>query len=282
MRILMLAIMILGMALVVPVAAQTVQIELASAENGATVQPGATIDWTINFAVLTETGVEGLALLSVDLVQDDGNPDFLDIPPADSVPAAMTNFSRPAGICNAGETEPVTGYTGLQRGTPGRQNLLQIGGAQNTLGMAMDPGTGIAENAAVTTGVGQSGSMVLASGSFEAPLVEGTYTFRLQTGIANVLATPGAPPPPYSPVVEANVVPLLLGADEITFIVEICQPCDANCDEKLDGHDVQSFVDALLGAGTPCSSCAADLDGNSSVDTDDIAAFLDCLIPPGS
>ncbi len=280
MRILTLTIAILGMTLATPATAQTVQIELASPQNGTTVEPGTTIEWTINFNVLTETGIEGLALLSVDLAQDNDNPGYLDIPPADAVPAHMTNFSRPAGICNPGETTPATGYTGLQRGTPGRQNLLQIGGAQNTLGQAMAPGTGVAENAVVETGVGQSGALVLASGSFQAPSAEGEYVFRLQTGVANVLTTPGDPPPPYSPVVEANVVPTLLGAEEITFTVEVCQPCDANCDAKFNGLDVQSFVDALLGTGTPCSSCAADLDGNETVDENDIAAFLDCLIPP--
>ena len=124
----------------------TVTVMLDSGQDGQVVPPESTVDWTITFSVSTGDN-EGLALLSCDLVQNAGNPALFDIPPADGVPSAMTTFSRPDGICNPGETDPNTGYIGSQRGTSGQMNLRQIGGAQNTLGEALAPGSGIGENA---------------------------------------------------------------------------------------------------------------------------------------
>src|SRR5262245_10872253 len=128
----------------VPLAAQTVTLSLSSPQNGGAVEPGAIINWSIAFAVSAGNNA-GLALLSVDLVQAAANPAKLDIPPASAVPAAMSNFSRPAGISNPGETNPVTGYVGVQRGVAGQKNLRQIGGAQNTFGQARPPGSGVAQ-----------------------------------------------------------------------------------------------------------------------------------------
>src|SRR5262245_13314534 len=116
-----------------PVFAQTVSLSLSSPQNGQTVSPGATINWTIAFTVWAANN-QGLALLSTDLVQDDTNPDLFDLSPASGVPAPMSNFSRPAGVSNPGETNPATGYIGVLRGNPGERNVIQIGGAQNTFG----------------------------------------------------------------------------------------------------------------------------------------------------
>lgn len=268
--------LLIGLALAAPALAQTVTVTLTSPQNGQSLAPGATVNWTAQFTVSTGDNA-GLALLAVDLAQDNANPAFLDIPPADFVPAAMANFSRPAGICNEGESNPTTGYTGVQRGTAGRRNLVQIGGAQNTFGQTLPPSTGVAQNAVVTPGVGQSGATLLASGSFLAPATSGAYTFRLQNVITNVLTGVNAPPA-FSPVTAAPNIDT--SGATISFSVAPCNACDTNCSGGNNGADIQAFVNRLLGVGTPCSSCAGDLNNSGTVTSDDIALFVACLIAP--
>ena len=127
-----------AVALVGTAAAQTVTVDLVSSVDGTTIAPGATVDWQIDFSVSSGDNA-GLALLIADLNQDAGNPETLDLPPASGVPGAMSNFSRPDGISNPGEGTPTTGYPGVQRGTPGALNLVQIGGAQNTINQFFAP-----------------------------------------------------------------------------------------------------------------------------------------------
>lgn len=256
--------------------AQTVTVSLTSPQNGASVAPGATINWSIDFSVSTGDNA-GLALLTIDLIQAPPNPATLDIPPAGAVPVAMTNFSRPAGISNPGESNPTTGYIGVQRGTTGQKNLKQIGGAQNTCGQALTTGGGVGVNATVVGGVGQSGSVNLASGSFAAPSVDGTYGFQLENGIANVLTAVNAPPQ-FSPVVSAGVT---LAAPSFSFTVATvpCDACDVNCDGHNDGSDIATFVTTILTASPPgCSPCAGDTNDSGGVNDGDIAAFVDCLL----
>jgi len=258
--------------------AQTATMSLTSPQNGTTVNPGDTIDWTIEFSVSSGDNL-GAALVAVDLVQDNENPATLDIPPAAAVPAAMSDFSRPNGISNPGESDPTTGYTGLQRGTPGEQNLLQIGGAQNTLGQTLPPGSGVAEAAVVTGGVGQSGNVILATGSFQAPAAPGTYTYRIQTPLVNVLTAVNAPPA-FSPVISLDPTDISLAPFSITFTIDgACDPCDVNCDGSVNGSDIATFVAAVQpGAPAGCSPCAGDTDNNGSVQLADIANFVNCLL----
>ena len=56
--------------------------------------------------------------------------------------------------------------------------------------------------------------------------------------------------------------------------------CDANCDGQVDGRDVQSFVNAMLGAPPPqgCSACALDANADGSVTPADTPAFAACLL----
>jgi hypothetical protein len=226
-------------------AAQTVTLTLSSSQNGQVVAPGATIDWTIALTVSAGDNA-GLALLVTDLVQDPNNPELLDIPPADGVPTGMSNFSRPDGITNPPETDPVTGYVGVQRGASGAMDVRQIGGGQNNFGVALAAGSGIAENASVVSGVGQSGSQELASGSFAAPSAPGTYEFHLAGAIANVFTQVNTPPTP-SPVVAAAVD---ASAGSFTFAVE------APCPGDLDGNNTVDLDDLTLllqNFGTACA-----------------------------
>ncbi|RMF71737.1 MAG: hypothetical protein D6744_17545, partial [Planctomycetota bacterium] len=227
----------------------------------------------------------GLALLAADLVQDPNNPASLDIPPASGVPAPMSNFSRPDGVSNPGETDPTTGYIGVQRGTAGAMNLIQIGGGQNNTGVAQPPGTGVAENATMVGGVGQSGAETLASGSFSAPSVDGVYTFSLDNVIANVIATLNSPPN-FSPVVAANVV---LANQSITFTVSSAGVCGPGCGDASGDADVDDDCDvdltdlAVLLSDFDCTSgCVADTDGDGDTDLTDLArvlSFFDATCP---
>lgn len=255
---------------------QTVTLSLSSPQNGTTVAPNATINWSIDYSVSTADNA-GLALLTVDLTQAPANPAKLDIPAADAVPAAMANFSRPAGICNPGETNLTTGYIGVQRGTAGEKNLRQIGGALNTFGQARPPGSGIAENATVTSGIGQSGSITLASGSFAAPATPGVYYYQLENPIANLL-TMVNPLPQHSPVVSATVN---LAAASIGFnvISPPCNACDVNCDGRNDGRDIGGFVTALQPSPPAgCSPCAGDTNNSGGISDADITTFVACLL----
>lgn len=79
--------------------AQTAAIDISSPQDGVQLLPGNTIFWTITAGISTGDNA-GLALISMDLMQVPTNPDRFDIPPADSVPPGMDNFSRPQGISN--------------------------------------------------------------------------------------------------------------------------------------------------------------------------------------
>lgn len=252
--------------------AQTVTVSLTSSEDGMTVSPGATINWQIAFTTSTGDNA-GLALLIADLEQDAGNPGTLDIPPAGSVPGAMANFSRPAGISNPGELNPATGYVGVQRGTMGALNLVQIGGGQNTFGVAQPGGTGIAENANVVGGVGQSGSVVLASGSFAAPATDGDYTFNMTNVIANVVDTLNTPPA-FSPVVAASVA---TGSNSFSFTVSAGGGCSAACmGADVDGDCDVDLTDlgVLLGDFGCTGGCAGDTDNDGDTDLTDLGVLL--------
>ncbi len=257
--------------------AQTVTLSLASPHDGTSVLPGATIDWSISFTVSTGDNA-GLALVSTDLVQEPNNPATLDIPPADAVPVAMDNFSRPDGISNPGESNPTTGYIGVQRGTPGALDIRQIGGGQNTFGVAQAAGVGVAENANVVGGVGQSGAVTLASGSITAPLTEGSYSFALTGAVANTLDSV-ATPPDHSPVSAATVG---YGARRIVITVSSSVACGSGCDvpggdADTNGDcvvDLTDLADVLANFGAAGAGLPGDTDNNSMVDLTDLANVL--------
>lgn len=57
-----------------------------------------------------------------------------------------------------------------------------------------------------------------------------------------------------------------------------CNSCDANCDGAIDGLDVQALINIVIGGGIPCSACAGDANGDTSVSFEDVADFIQCLI----
>ncbi len=185
--------------------------------NGPSVPGGTPIDWVI-VAVVSPDDNEGLALVSVDLVQDPTNAAFFDIPVADRPTDAggMDKFDRPMGISNP-DGAGGSAYGGTQIGDAGAMDLVQIGGSQNTFGETF---TGVMEDATIEEDVGQEANgagRVIATGSFPAPFPIGTYKFDLADGVANTLLDVNTPPA-YSRVSAASVDVVTEGS--FSFVVE--------------------------------------------------------------
>lgn len=268
--------------------AAEVTFTLSSAQDGTTVNAGATIDWSISVEETDSTGSAGIALAVVDLVQDGANPESMDVPPGSegSIAGVMaSNFNRPGGISNPGEGGASTGFIGVQRGTAGAMNLIQIGGGQNTFGQA---GTVMGTNATVAGGVGQSGAVLVVSGSLTAPATEGDYTFSLANALANTLDSV-ASLPNFSPVSAATTV----ATSSITVTVGPSTTCallgDMNCSGGVDAFDIDPFISALL---TPaqyaidypdCDFKLADINGGGAgaPDAFDIDPFIACVLNAG-
>lgn len=155
-------------------------------------------------------------------------------------------------------TRPVTVYD--LAGVPG----YTAGLALNAVTPAGDVSvlyTDIAPFSNLAAGSGAPFTATLDSNAAVGPY-EATYT--LSVADENL---PGA-------TVGAQLVLTLRG-----HIVAECEPCDVNCDVEHDAADVAAFVDLLLDSSlTPCSACAGDFDGNSTINGDDIQGFVSCLL----
>lgn len=244
-------------------AQETVSFDLRLISGTGVLCPGETVDWEIWVEVTTQNNA-GLALACVDLIQHSSNPDKFDIPYAAGIPVGMSNFSRPAGISNPGEGGHDSGYVGVQRGAAGEMNLVQIGGGQNTFGIA---GQVMGTNPDVTPNVGVGAPVVLAAGSFVAPTTPGTYILSLNNALANVM-TEANTPPNHSPVVGATVT---FVSESMSFIIPVAG------DLNGDGYVNISDLAGLLGNyGMPSgASCReGDVDGDGDVDLSDLAALL--------
>jgi hypothetical protein len=255
----------------------TVTLDLISPSAGATVDPGATVEWSL-IATVSQGDNGGLAAIGVDLVQDAANPTPFDIPTATVVGTGMEGFDRPDGIANPGPGG--SGYLGTPMGTPGAKDLHQIGGAQNTFG---EPGDEIGTDYTVDPYVGQTGPQVIAEGSFMVPAATGAYVFRIENVLANVLNSldPPPTPPAYWPVSDAAVA---FGSSSFTIIVCHTPPQDTDGDGDVDLSDYGNFLDCYNGPNKPygpgdgCECLDVEKDGD--VDLADYGEFLDCYNGP--
>lgn len=250
-----------------------VTLNLVSPQSNTSVGPGQQIDWRIEVEVSSGDNA-GLALILVDLIQSTLNPQRFDLQPPASIPAEMQNFAAPSGYSNPGG-----GYAGTLDGNIGERNLRQIGGAQNNFGQA---GVAMGQNAVVDAGVGQSGPVIIAEGSFPAPPTPGDYVISLENAVANTFDTIHAPPA-ASPVLPAAALPL----NSILFFTvddSIQLRADLNCDGVVDGRDVAPFGLALVDAATyqstypSCPLSQADVNNDTLIDTNDIFDFVNCLL----
>lgn len=258
-------------------AAGTVTVDLTSPVDGAiNVAPGDIIPWTITAAVSSGDN-QGLALIAVDFVQSGSNPECIEIPYADlpDTPAngGLSDFSRPEGISNPGQGGNSTGFIGTQIGDPGCKNLIQIGGAQNTFGQA---GSTMGFDVDVRAGVGQSGAVVVATGSFMAPATPGTYEFSIENVIANTLDAVN-PAPDFSPVGAATI---LSNDSLLTFtVVAPSCPADLTGDNVVDASDLNIIL-SNWNCPNPGSDCqGADLTGDGNVDASDLNVVLSAWGP---
>ena len=150
--------------------AATFEVEITATSSTA-VAPGGTVDYEITGLVSSGDNL-GLALCGVDLTTDTV------IAQGQAVEGgSMGPFVKDDGITNP------AGYGG----TVDADDLLQIGGGQNTIG-----NDGISPHPAypsgvVVEGIAQGSSVVLATGTITAPGTPGTHTVSLVDPFANVL-----------------------------------------------------------------------------------------------
>jgi len=230
------------------------------------VMPGDPVAWSLSLTLADDEN-QGLALIFADLVQDPGNPASFDLPPGDpaSIPVEMAVFDRPAGITNPGENTLPSGYVGVQRGDEGAKNLVQIGGSQNTFGVALPTGVGLAENANVVADIGHGAPQMIVSGEFNAPDASGLYTFRVENALASVI-TQRNDPPEFSRV---SLEQVSVANGDFRIIV---------CMADLDGDGAVGLGDLahLLGSygQTGMTYADGDLDLDGDIDLSDLATLL--------
>ncbi|MGE0482118.1 MAG: hypothetical protein AB7Q17_16780 [Phycisphaerae bacterium] len=256
-------------------AGSNVTVGLHSPQHGQSVAPGAVVSWQIT-ALASSGDNFGLALISADLNQDAGNPALFDLPQAQGVPEPMANFAAPAGFSNPLATSG--GYRGTPLGSVGQRNLRQIGGAQNTFGVA-GVNMGLVVN--VVPGVAQGASVLVAQGSFAAPSTPGTYVFRTAMVRANVLRTLGVPPAPS--LVDSAEITRLPATFSITVSLPPSSRGDVNCDGQVNNFDIDPFVLALTDPTAyavtypTCDIDSADINLDGAVNNFDIDPFVLCL-----
>lgn len=234
---------------------------LSSPSSGLRVRAGTLVSWTITASASAGDNL-GLASFSVNLVQDSANPSHFEMAAGDGPPSGMTGFSRPLGIGNPGPGGAGSGYGGTPLGPAGSKDLVQIGGAQNTLGVS---GGTIGKSIVVATGIGQSGPQIVATGTILAPRVQGVYVFRLTNTSANTLRQVNAPPQ-FSHAIQADIS--LVGG---SFAFAVC--CYPNCDcgtdvPYLNVADFNCFLNAFA-SGSAYANC----DGSTVVPVLNVADF---------
>lgn len=185
----------------------SVHFDLVSPQDGTVVAAGTNIEWRIELSVSAQDNL-GLALAAVDLAQSPTNPEPIAFRVARPGGPELRDFDRPRGFPNPGARLDESGFGGSLLDDATR--LAQIGGAQNTFGVApacLGPNANVCmgQDVSVNTGVGQGiVPQRLAFGAFRAPATPGTYTVQLERMVATTLATVGTAPAP-SIVRRANV-----------------------------------------------------------------------------
>jgi hypothetical protein len=202
--------LLLAALLLASASAQASDLALRARSNGAsqvTVTVGSDVPYEI-VGELSDPASQGLAMFTFDL-HFTGGP----LPQA-SAPApgsTMDSFSAPQGFSNP------SGYGGH----PLNGDLLQVGGAQNTIRNQFAP----IPTGTVTTGVALPGSpQVLVSGVLQAPATPGSYVLQIQDPMANVIRL-GSNGIPFWPVDAAGiglVIDLLVDVIECPLPTTYC------------------------------------------------------------
>ena len=186
----MLSLRFLGLALIATPAALATDLNIAVTSGGSgslVAAPGAQVPYTVTLE-LGDASTDGLAGFAFDLVFDGGDLGAATAPANGPTLAfrSPTGFSNPAGF----------------GGTLIGGNLVQVGGAQNTIQNFFAP----QPSGAVTIGVGQPGSSVLVlSGTLQVPTEGGTFTLSVANAVANAIEA-GQSGFPYYAVEALDVV----------------------------------------------------------------------------
>ncbi|MCP4249228.1 MAG: hypothetical protein GY778_19465 [bacterium] len=224
--------------------------------------PGGTISYQIT-GLLSDSVNEGLALFGFDM--EVSGPAAVDLSTATTVLAgpAMGPFVADDGLNNP------AGFGG----TPSGDNLLQVGGGQNTIG---NPGptppapTGTVDD----SGLGHT-SVILASGDLTMPTTSGVYTVSVTSGFGNVIRQ-GEVGPVYAVdaigAVTGGSFDVTVGPGVISAVSRRTHPGAGDFDIPLDGPGL-SGTESRSPATTLVLTFDQDLDpattGTGNVDMQD-------------
>jgi len=188
-----------------------------------TVAAGATVDYVV-LGELSDTQNQGLAMFAFDLSFDGGA-----LPQADPpTTTEMLNFASPLGLNNP------AGFGG----TPIGGDLIQVGGAQNTIeqGFAPQP---VGD---VMLGIGHA-STELVRGSLTAPATAGVYTLSAANLFANAIRAGASDADPYW-----AVMPVEPGAvQDLTITVIECN-VTPYCTAKVNSQGCTPAIGSSGGA----------------------------------
>ncbi|MGK0216689.1 MAG: hypothetical protein ACI9HE_000161 [Planctomycetota bacterium] len=198
----------LGSALAVSASASDLNLTVSSnGQSVISVSAGDMIPYAV-VGELSDAGTQGLAMFAFDLAFDGGALNQANAP----VSGEMLNFASPLGINNP------AGFGG----TAVMGDLLQIGGAQNTINNTFAPiPSGMVSLGVALPGAGET----LITGSLVAPAVSGTYTLAVSNLMANGIesGTNGIPFWNVVGVEEGNVTQLTINVD----VCEVALYCTA-------------------------------------------------------
>ncbi len=192
--------------------AATFEVEITATSSTA-VAPGGTVDYEITGLVSSGDNL-GLALCGVDLTTDTG------VGPQDQ---AVEGPSMGPFVMNDGITNP-DGYGG----TVDADDLLQIGGGQNTIGNDGITPHPVFPVGVVVEGIAQGSSVVLATGTITAPAAPGTYTVSLVDPFANVLLADQG-----GGVYTVEAATASVGASG-SFLIDVGDPALVSSDPAMD------------------------------------------------
>ena len=161
----------------------------------AAVLPGEIVEWEVSVRVRGRN--DGLALFSVDLIQDSSNPELFDLPAGGPPATGFEPLNRPLGFANPAPDPYGSGFGGTPvAASHGFANLRQIGGAVNTFGLTprcVGHRNDICQGQEPVPArrMARAGRPTLvASGSFPAPETPGVYVFHIERVAAGVLVKP--------------------------------------------------------------------------------------------
>ena len=240
--------------------------------GGASVAPGGEVTFEIVGELSSMVDNLGLALFGVDMsVSGPGTVNLsTDATISPPVSGDMHDFVNPDGLNNPTDCGGCFGFGGTASGN----DLLQIGGGQNTIGNSVTyadfPLGDVTEMVGFNT---NGGITVLADGTLTAPMDAGVYSIDLSNGFANVLISEVSTGPPDVYTTEA-VPTVNTFSGGFTVEEEGCSALDARSLKDHGGTEF-SLTMGVSGGIEPrtgqVTKLEIDLDSSASVSVTDTA-----------